>query len=686
MSVVNTPEQRVEEGKHLITDLASGDEKVATRSDFQNLTGSEIQEALALIFNRDDISDSTKTEVLTNAWRIHYRVRPPTIEEFLDPEGHWLGPTAESLYPHVRKWLIDFWQPNSEKRHLVLATAIGTGKSYTSTLWSLFITVHLWAMRNPKRFFGLSQVTSLVHALISFTMDKAQQLLLQPFFQILVSASKFKRVRQEEYLEKTQRDNPDMICWTSAGRIGALQFYNDIHYMVASSPEQLLGLNMITAILSEISFFLDKGFSSEYIWRIYQDSKARVRSRFENKYFSGTVIDSSPNDIELSPIDRYIFTGEAENDPRNMVITGAQWDYLPHKFPEWMKTGKTFPVFRGSRGEPSRILNESEAQKINSDQVLQVPIDVKNLFEENTTKNVKDYAGWPSGSQGVLLREERQIEQIFTPQLKNIYTFITAPADEKSQGLIWDTIAPQFFIKYDSGYEFYRNPKETRYLHVDQAESKDIAAIAMVHPELNKDGEIIYVTDFTIAISPEKARINLDAIRFFIQDLRDKGGIDIGLVTFDSYESSATLNYFKSKGIRCAKLSVDQPAGVYMTYISKIKSNSVKVGRNIFLKNNLKSLQEIRTKSGKKKIEHTKGKLVYDDGADWLKSQMGKFAKDVSDAHCGAVWNAIHEFEGVPTYAFEERKKKEDGSLESYKDFVKDKIKSDIMEKYNLKV
>jgi hypothetical protein len=459
-----------------------------------------------------------------------------------------------------------------------------THNTFTSTLWSLYITVHLWSMRDPKRFFGLSQATSLVHAMISFTQSKAQQLLLQPFIQILASSPKFKRVKQEEFLIKHQKDNPDLVCWTSAGKMGALQFYNDIHYVIASDPANLLGLNMITAVLSEISFFLDKGFSSEYIWRIYQDSKARVRSRFENKFFSGTVIDSSPNDIELSPIDKYIFNGQADKDPRNKVITGAQWDFLPHKFPEWVKTGKTFPVFKGSQGEPARMLSPTEVIQYPEDEIYNVPIDVKNLFEENCLKNVKDYCGWPSGSQGTLLREEKVIEKMFTPQLKNIYTYITAPASKSAVNLIWKIIKPKFFVEHQFNCEFYRNPIAKRYMHVDQAEVSDVASISMVHPETNKDGELIFVTDFTIAISPEKGRINLDAIRLFIEDLRTKGGIDFGLITFDQYQSKATIQYLKERKFPVELLSVDRDPKVYLAYISLIQSNRIRAGKNVLLK------------------------------------------------------------------------------------------------------
>lgn len=662
---------------YLTKDLVQGDESVAQREEFSLLTGKEIKQSFNLLLADKNLSDKEKAYLLANMWRIHYRVKPPTMKEFLTSD--WIGPTAEHVYPHVDKILTEYWEPDSAYRNLILAGGIGIGKSFTATLWALFVTVNLWAMRDPKKFFDLSKATSIVQALISFTMDKAEQLLVQPFMQILLSSPRFRRVKMEERLNFKQEEYPDEICFTTAGRMGVFQFYNDVHYIVTSSPSGILGLNMITATLSEISFFIDKGFSVEYINRIYQDSKKRVHSRFGYKYLAGTVIDSSPNDIELSPIDKYIFEGEAYKDKRNYIVTGPQWEFLPKNYPIWQETGDTFPVFRGNSGKPPELLTDETINKYPEDQVYNVPIDVKGLFEDDLLKAVKDICGWPSGSSGLLLRDESVIENVFSYQLRNIYTSITAPSSKSSSRLIWDTIKDDFFIPYKGGYEFYRNPTELRYIHVDLAETKDMASISMVHPEITKGGEIIYVTDFTIALSPEKERINLYAVLLFIKDLRDLGKLKIDLVTFDQYQSSTIQQFLRENGFNCEKLSVDIDIKIYLTYISLIQSGRVKAGKNIFMKNNLKSLQEIRQTSGKKKVEHTKGKIVYNDGANWKLSQMGKFAKDVTDSNSGAVWNALQHFKGAPRYFWKDDSESSTGSVEEDKKILVQEIKQNLI-------
>jgi hypothetical protein len=648
----------------MIFDLVQGDDTVAEHELFGDLKEEDILAGINLIRDSRYLSESSKMEVLSNLWRINYKKKPPSIEEFLSDD--WIGPMNESLYPHARNILVDFWKDNSPYRHLILAMAIGTGKSTISAIHNLYVTTLLFLMRNPKKFFGLAPSTSVVQALISFSMEKAEQLLLQPFLQILLTSRRYHRVKQEEHLARHQEENPDKICWTTAGRIGKLQFPNDIHYIIASTPYQLLGLNLIQATLSEISFFIERGLSPDYIWRIFQDCKGRIQARFgADKRLCGVVLDSSPNDIDASPIDKYIFNGEAAKDPKNYVVTGSQWEMfeqdpdlkrIKENYPIYAKTGETFKVFRGSSTMPAEIVTEERAKELDSASIQETPIDLYTIYKENTTKCVKDYGGWPAGTTDKLIHEMSLIENLFTPQLKNFYTYIYAPSTQSSNELIWNQVRDKFFMKIgERRYEFYRAPRERRWIHVDQAETSDIASIVISHPEWDvKKSELIIVHDLTIAISPGKGRINLDAIRTFPEDLRDKGGLVIEKITFDRFQSSTTIQYLTEKGFKADKFSVDIDKKPYLTYVGLINTGRVKSGRNIFLKNNLRSIREVKTDSGKTKIDHLIGKLVYEDGADWELSSMGLNAKDVSDGGAATSFLIIHEFEGVPRYQWKD--------------------------------
>ncbi len=639
-----------------IPDLALGDFSLGEK--FSVADTQTIAEALRII--REDlgaVGSHATLETMANLWKVHYRVKPPSPEEFLTEA--WIGPMSNSIFPFIRKIFLEYWAPTSPYRSLILGAAIGTGKSTVSVLSNLYVTIHLWCMRDPKKFFGLAASTSMVQALISFSQDKAAQLLLQPFMQIILSAPRFRRVKQEENLTKRQLEYPNEVCWTSAGKIGKMQFYNDIHYPIVSSPANILGLNMITATMSEISFFVERGFSPEYIWRIFQDSKARVQNRFGTRFLSTVILDSSPNDLEASPIDKFIFTGEAAKDPSNYIVTGPHWEFRPDHdiYKEWKKTRKTFPVFRGNASEPAAIV-ETAVHGYNPQEIIQVPIDLRRLFDENLIKNVKDWAGWPAGNPDKLIRDASFIEGIFKTQLRNFYSVVHVPSTENPNELIWNMVRPKFFIESSPGrYEFYRAPRAERFIHIDQAEKKDHAGITMSHLEWDDERqETVCVHDFTMDIAPSKVKIGLDAIRLFPEDLRNKGHITIKVISFDQYQSSLTREYLERKGFDCRLFSVDRDPKIYYSYIAWINTGRIKAGRNLAVKNNLKSLQEITRQDGTKKIDHTQGKISRNDDVNWDTSTIGMFGKDVTDSSSGSFYAAMMESKGVPRYVWSEAK------------------------------
>jgi hypothetical protein len=648
---------------YLLKDLLQGETAVALRPQFQALQRPEIQKGIRLVIENEKLSPKIKQELLLNMWRVNYREKPPSMKEFLTNE--WIGPMADSLHPHIREILENFWGLQNKYRHLVLGSAIGTGKSTAAVLHNLYVSVHLYLMRDPKRFFEQAPSSSIIQAFISFSMDKATQLLMQPFIQILSTSPKFRRVKQEEHLRTQQAKHPDVICWTTASQMGSLQFPGDIHYIVASNPYQLLGLNMIQSTMSEISFFIERGYSPEYIWRIYQDSKSRIFSRFGNKQFCGTVLDSSPNDLDASPIDKYIFTGEALKDKENYVSIGSQWEMYekdPERkrikalYPIYAITKETFPVFRGNSSLPPEMVYPDSLHTFDESEIYHVPIDLKREFEQDTERNVKNVCGWPANTSGKLINSQARIEEIFTPQLKNIYKYIKVASTDPAKHLIWNQIKNRFFIQTGPDrWEFYRAPRARRWLHFDQAETGDFAGIAMSHREYDiKRNEFIIVHDFILAITGgQTARINLDAFRQFPEDLRNLGKIDLQSVTFDRFQSSTTVQYLKEQGFNARQFSVDTSVDPYISYAALINIGNVKAGRNIFLKNNIKSLHEVRTVSGKRKINHMIGKIIRDDGGHWALSQMGMYAKDCSDCCAATAYLLVHKDEGTPQYIYD---------------------------------
>lgn len=626
--------------KDMLIDMISGDDSIEDREDYKEFSIDVIKSAQRLIFENKNLSDSEKIYYMNNLWRVNYRGSkpPPTIEQFLTRE--YLGATVDGLYPYIRSYLMDYFNPQKEYRDAVLYLFTGAGKSYFSVISTLFVLTHLMLMKNPNRFFGLNSATEISQGYFSFTEDKVVDLLVAPTKLILEDSPKFIKCKTHEILKRREKEyGVDKFCWTPA-KMGTsiLTFSNGSTIKMGSNPSKLIGTQILTGVLSELTFASDFGMSQDDAMRLLNDLKSRIDTRFKGNYFARTIIDSSPNSLE-NKVDDYIVNHAPKETRPQLILKGAEWEYKTWDF-EHIK--ETFEVFIGNSMHPPKMLEKNEVKHFDLNEVIHVPKtpELESSFKNDLIKALKDRAGIPAGSQDKLIYDNSKIERIFdNEELNNVYTCVFAPSAKPPEGLIWEQIKDKFFIKMGGFYEFYRYPKVKRYIAVDQSISGDTTGISMVHRETDKDGNVVYVADFNIAIPPNKDRINIDAIKLFIHDLRKKGKLNICGVSFDWTQSENTMQYLKREGFEVKKLSVDKTVTPYMNMINLINTGRIKAGKNIFLKNNLKSLiMTTRKKSGTKKVEHTLGDVSSNFGdTDWDKSRLGYNAKDVSDSFAGAI-------------------------------------------------
>ena len=538
---------------------------------------------------------------------------------------------------------------------------IVTHNSYLSTIITLYIATHLNLMRNPWKYFGLNPATQISQMLVSYSLKKSSELLLEPFLSLLEASPFFERVQRQDSMKQLEeefkhQDTVDKLYWTTAYPTSALGFSSGSTIKIASSPSGLLGLTLVSIVYSELAFFTDAGKSSEYIMRLYNDGKARVRSRLETSakdpvtgdkvvnYYGRTILDSSPNDLN-NAIDDYI-VNEAHKDRTVYKVEGSRWKWRPEEYEDDFARGDVFKVFIGGRGNPPRILEEGDplltSETADLSKVIDVPGSFRLVFQDDLPKALKDWAGIPTGASNNLIYDYNIIENAFNNNFKNIYTTIEAPASRSPKNLIWDQVAGTFFRKKGNEYEYYYKPWVPRVISVDQSYSTDITSISMAHVERYKDtGDFMFVIDFTIPILPSKNdNVNLEAIREFITDLRNKGRLRIEHVSFDKFQSETTLQNLKRDGFEVEKLSVDTSMDPYLNVLALLNRGMISVGRNIFLKNNLKSLIIVRSKgkTGKQKIDHdnSREQVIIGDSS-WKKSFLGSYGKDVSDSMCASI-------------------------------------------------
>lgn len=438
------------------------------------------------------------------------------------------------------------------------------------------------------------------------------------------------------------------------------------------TDNQILTHNtIIAAIFTELAWWEQNGWTKEAIKRFFDKACQRVDSRMGGHYLGRYIIDSSPFSME-SPIDKWIWEN-AIYDPRWYCVLGAKWDYFQNEFPEFFdKDGKeihnwdvAFQCYKGGKSEPPKCCkNEGEAALYDSldlvwcpkkDVTIKGTTELMSLALQNPIEFLRDWAGIPAGSADRIFQSGHTIEAIFDNDLRNLYASIVADADDEPEHLIWNQIKEKFFIKLNSNYIFYREPNVKRVIAVDQSTAGDATAISMAHWEYKKDlsGDVknVCVMDFTIVVIPKGKKINLEAIKSFVLDLLDIGNINIGMVSFDNFQSDTTRQALRRRGIPLDYITVDKKNEPYQALIDYITHERFFAGKNIFLKNNLRSIHWTKRESGSTKVDHFNGKIVNEsEDMSWEDSQVGTNAKDVADT-CAACLTMLlkNDLEFAPT-------------------------------------
>lgn len=684
----------------MLQDLLAGDQSVFDRPEYKAVNFPAIKAALEWLIKTNQFSDLGKADLLTNAWRLNFKCKPPTPEEFLTE--HFIGAQAEALYQPVRDSFCEFLDPMKPYRAIVLYPHIGYGKSTLAVLIQLYISVHYAMMWHPYAYFGLAPSSIFTQCLGGWNQKKASELLVEPFVNILESSPYFQKVRTHtDLVEASAGEIENCIHWTTSSPTSVLSFQNGANYKIITNPGSILGQNIISAAISEMTMFSENGWSDEKIMTLFTKLRKRIDSRMKGGYYGRMIIDSQPNSLE-SPIDDWI-CNSAPKSAENFIVKGARWKFYPDEFPEsWEKPRHdwhdpvclkkdfvhAFPIFKGGDGQPPKVIETpmelsqyadidiewSPMKQITSSGVKSF----KDSAEESPINFLRDWAGIPSGAADRIFYNKDWIEHIFDNNLKNIYSTIIAKTEDEPEHLIWNQVKDKFFNQLLGKYYFYYEPSIPRVASIDLAISGDTAAISLSHVErdavrVDTQGQPlkVYVTDLIVPVIPKGGMINLDAFKFFILDLIRLGNMNIKHVSFDSFQSRAMMQSLERNGVNVDYVSVDKNNAPYLSLIDYVMHKRYFCGKSIMLKNNLLSLQVVKRKqTGTTKIDHMNGDNVYTDEfcmpnsvyseQSWQMSKVGTFAKDTSDVIAGNMFLLdTYENEFLPTHIWDPMKEKE---------------------------
>lgn len=183
------------------------------------------------------------------------------------------------------------------------------------------------------------------------------------------------------------------------------------------------------------------------------------------------------------------------------------------------------------------------------------------------------------------------------------------------------------YLEPEKRWRPLRHPNANRYAHVDLATTGDSAGVAIVHiadwKSVMREGresvEPVFETDLMLRINPHQGgEIRFSKIRGIFYLLRGYG-MAFRSITYDSWQSTDSLQELETRGFRADTLSVDKDISPYVYLKDSMADGRV---RMYFYERVVTELTRLEKKVDK--IDHP-----------------ANGSKDVSDALCGAVWGAF---------------------------------------------
>ena len=466
------------------------------------------------------------------------------------------------------------------KNELILCLGKGAGKDYVSTIAVAYVVYKLLCLTDPAKYYGKPSGDAI------------------DIMNVAINANQARNVFFKGFKSKVERSP-----WFR-GRFSAKTEYIEFNksitvYSGHSERESHEGLNLFIAILDEISGFAIESTSGHALAKtadaIYKAFRGTVDSRFPD--LGRVVLLSFPRYKEDYISQKY---NEAIAD-KDVVVREHTFrinDDLPDGLSEneftitWEEDHITMYAL------PRVFALKRPTWEVNPTRKIE---DFRNAFYSDPEDALQRFAAQPPEAEGGYFKDHNKIDN----------TFSLPPAIEEGQAF----------------QEWFRPKDETRYfMHVDLAQKNDRCAVAMAHVDSwihtayvmgNHYYDPVIVVDFVYWWTPSKAQsVNFDDVRDFIVGVK-RSGFDIRAVTFDRWSSHTMMMELNALGIRAENLSVAKKH--YDDFKMALMQDHVRGPEIELLRKELKQLRII-----KDKVDHIR-----------------TGGKDLADAVCGAVFNAI---------------------------------------------
>jgi len=568
---------------------------------------------------------------------------PVSVEQFVTDKAYLgLPPLSENQYIMIRAstqiykqdTLIKIYGEDEGRKifkqtcnEIIMQLGKGSGKDYTSTIACAYVVYLLLCLKDPAVYFGKPPGDAIDIINIAINAVQANRVFFKGFNQRIERSPWF----QGRYIAKANMVEFDKGVTVHSGH---------------SESEAWEGYNVLIVILDEISGFELESTSGHQNAKtassIYKMYKGSVTSRFPD--FGKIILLSFPR-FKLDYIQQKYNEAVAEKE---VVLRH-------HKF----KVDPDLPD--GTQGNEFEI--EWEEDHIISYRMPKIFALKRPTWEINPTRKIEDFTeAFYSDPQDALMRFACMPPDSTDAFFKNRAVIEKAFANPKlnvdEYGRFDDTFKP--------------NPERTYFMHVDLAQKHDHCAVALAHVEgwvTMKIGENYkqaaprVVVDAVRYWTPTASKsVDFTEVKDYIISIRDRE-FNLKMVTFDRWNSHDMMQQLGVHGIKTEILSV---AKKHYEDMSLTLTEERLHGPKIQLL--IDELLQLRIV--KDKVDHPR-----------------KGSKDLSDAVCGAVFNAIsltppdadreveiYNYSGVFGDELEQLKRESDARLKNTIKFPEKKV------------
>jgi hypothetical protein len=467
------------------------------------------------------------------------------------------------------------------KNEVILQLGKGSGKDFVSTVACAYIVYKLLCLKDPARYFGKPSGDAIDLINVAINAQQAKNVFFKGF--------------------KTKIEKSPWFAGKYNPKAESIEFDKAITvYSGHSERESHEGLNLILAVLDEISGFAnevgtgnDQGKTADNIYKAF---RASVDSRFPDL---GKVALLSfpryPGDFISQRYDAVIMEKDVISKDHTFVMNedlpeDAEGNTLKITWDEDSIVSYKYPgVFALKR--PTWVVNPT--RKID---------DFKLAFYTDLGDAMQRFACVPTYSTDAFFKQVEKVRACMT---------IRNPIDT--------------YKRFDE--TFKPDPNKKYYVHADLAQKHDKCAVAIAHVEKWVNIQVIkdyqqvapvVVVDAVVYWEPKvEGPVNLSEVKLWIQNLR-RQGFDIGMVSFDRWQSFDIQNELKQVGMRTETVSVAKKHYedmAMLVYEERLVMPAIEL---LF-----EELTELKIMKNNR-VDHPR-----------------KSSKDLADAVCGAIFGAI---------------------------------------------